>query len=49
MPLVGPLVPVLGDQAGLDQPGDVALEGEVDVVGLEAVRPRRGSGRPEAP
>ena len=35
--LGGAGVPVLGDQAGLDQAGDVALEREVDVVGLEAV------------
>ena len=35
--LGGAAVPVSVDQAGLDQPGDVTLEGEVHVVGLEPV------------
>ena len=39
-------VPVLGDLVGLDQPGDVGLDREVDDVGGLAVDDGRGTGRP---
>src|SRR5690606_40934160 len=33
-------VPVLGHEAGVDEAGDVAGDGEMDVVGLEAILDR---------
>ena len=46
MPVVRTGVPVLGDEAGVDEARHVGLEREVDVVGVRVRRPRRGSGRP---
>ena len=40
MPLVGVVLPVLGDQAGVDETLHVGLEGEVDDVGVEAALDR---------